>query len=73
MVECADCGRSKKPIGRSSPLEMSLCDDECDGYRKDPYPDCRWPGEESCGPGCMRGVRDDEDQVRAEGKGERGR
>ena len=28
----------------------------CEGYRMQPQPECRWPGEESCGPGCTRGV-----------------
>jgi hypothetical protein len=55
-VTCAVCGRSKKPLGRSAPLEMGpgLCMDDCPGYRADPAPDCRWPGEEKCGPGCNR-------------------
>ncbi len=53
---CVHCGLRKKPIGRSAPLEManSFCDFDCDGYSKDPEPDCRWPGEEKCGPGCDR-------------------
>lgn len=56
-IYCVVCERAKKPLGRSAPMEMcgSLCDDECRGYRSDPQPDCRWPGEESCGPGCTRG------------------
>ena len=55
-VQCALCGKDKAPIGRSVPLMMcgNLCDDECSGYRSDPKPDCRWPGEETCGPGCTK-------------------
>ena len=46
-VDCAVCGMRKKPIGRSAPLEManSMCDDDCPGYRQDPYPGQLWPGE----------------------------
>ena len=56
-VHCVVCGKAKKPLGRSAPLEMytTLCDSECSGYRQDPQPDCRWPGEDVCGPGCTRG------------------
>jgi hypothetical protein len=58
-VYCAECHKAKKPLGRSAPLEMAsgLCNDDCPGYRQAPEPDCRWPGEEFCGPGCMRGDR----------------
>jgi hypothetical protein len=55
LPRCTVCGRSKKPMGRSSPLEMSLCDDDCGGYRESPEPTCRWPGETTCGPGCPWG------------------
>lgn len=46
-VECAVCHRSKKPLGRSAPLEMwnSLCDQECPGYMAVPWPGSLWPGE----------------------------
>lgn len=56
-VYCAECGLPKAPLGRSVAMEManSMCDFECPGYQLDPKPDCRWPGEEFCGPGCMRG------------------
>lgn len=68
-VRCALCGRCKAPVGRSVPLEMCLtlctpprhpCEplfgptDGCEGYYKAPRPECRWPGEEQCGPGCDR-------------------
>ena len=55
-VICAKCDRSKAPLGRSVPMPMSgtLCDDGCPGYRADPKPECRWPGEYACGPGCTR-------------------
>lgn len=45
VVRCAVCGDMKKPIGRSGPLGASYCDDDCDGYRKEPYPGSLWPGE----------------------------
>jgi hypothetical protein len=56
-VYCAVCHRTKAPLGRSMPLAMAgghWCYDDCVGYRIDPQPECRWPGEESCGPGCTR-------------------
>lgn len=57
-VVCARCGRDKAPVGRSIPLPMcggALCErDLCSGYAEEPFPDCRWPGEEVCGPGCTR-------------------
>lgn len=58
-VRCAVCGRLKAPLGRSMPFEMMAGDwcraGYCEGYRMQPQPECRWPGEESCGPGCTRG------------------
>lgn len=58
LMTCTLCRKQKKPLGRSAPLEMaaSLCDDDCSGYRAEPKPDCRWPGEEFCGPGCGKGA-----------------
>jgi hypothetical protein len=46
-VECTVCHRRKKPVGRSASPAManSLCDDDCEGYRKEPYPGQLWPGE----------------------------
>lgn len=44
-VKCSVCGHMKKPIGRSAPLGMRLCDSECDGYYREPYPSDLWPGE----------------------------
>lgn len=44
-VECKVCGQRKKPIGRSAPLEMYLCDWECPGYNQEPFPGDLWPGE----------------------------
>lgn len=46
-VVCATCGRTKTPIGRSSPLTASYCNDECSGYRQPPFPGSLWPGETS--------------------------
>lgn len=46
-VDCTVCGKRKKPIGRSAPLEMagSLCDMECTGYLALPHPPHLWPNE----------------------------
>lgn len=44
-VVCAVCGRTKAPVGRSTPAVMSLCDDDCRGYRTPPLPGSLWPGE----------------------------
>lgn len=44
-VDCATCGKSKAPIGRSIPLGAYMCDSDCEGYRKDPYPPHLWPRE----------------------------
>ena len=46
-VRCAVCDRTKKPRGRSAPIETasSLCDDDCRGYDSDPKPGDLWPGE----------------------------
>jgi hypothetical protein len=65
---CATCGLRKAPRGRSIPLEMygSLCvapmalygarrpREGCPGYYDEPRPDCTWPGEPTCGPGCNK-------------------
>ena len=67
-VTCATCGRNKAPLGRSIPLEMhgTMCvgvmalygarrpREGCAGYYDAPRPECRWPGEEQCGPGCNK-------------------
>lgn len=46
-VTCTVCGLTKKPRGRSAPLEMagSLCDRDCPGYYEPPAPGDLWPGE----------------------------
>lgn len=44
-VECTVCHRTKKPHGRSAPLGMRYCDEDCYGYTMDPLPGCLWPGE----------------------------
>jgi hypothetical protein len=44
-VRCTVCGRTKKPHGRSAPLGLSWCTDECEGYEFYPQPGCLWPGE----------------------------
>lgn len=45
--QCHVCGRRKKPVGRSAPLEMAngLCDQDCKGYDEEPKPGHLWPGE----------------------------
>jgi hypothetical protein len=45
VVECESCGLEKKPVGRSAPLEMYLCNQDCPGYYNDPKPGSLWPGE----------------------------
>ena len=46
-VNCTVCGLRKKPIGRDAPAAManSLCNHECPGHHKDPYPGHLWSGE----------------------------
>lgn len=44
-VYCTVCDQRKSPVGRSVPLGMYLCDDDCEGYRLDPKPGSLWPGE----------------------------
>lgn len=46
-VECVVCGGTKKPIGRSAPMEWSGCDGDCNGYLQKPYPGSLWPNERS--------------------------
>jgi hypothetical protein len=45
VVECESCGLEKKPIGRSAPLGMYLCNQDCPSYYNDPRPGSLWPGE----------------------------
>lgn len=45
QVTCTVCGLQKKPHGRSSPIGLSYCDENCPGYNEPPYPGCLWPGE----------------------------
>jgi hypothetical protein len=46
-VTCVVCGKVKRPIGRSAPMEMEtgLCRDDCPGYRREPFVGDLWPGE----------------------------
>lgn len=44
-IDCNICGYSKQPIGRSAPMGLKYCDDDCEGYRKHPLPGSLWPGE----------------------------
>lgn len=44
-VMCTVCGHRKAPRGRSAPPELYLCNDDCPGYRQEPFPGSLWPGE----------------------------
>lgn len=45
-VECAACGRTKAPRGRSVPMYVAgYCDGSCPGYACQPLPGDLWPGE----------------------------
>jgi hypothetical protein len=45
-IECAVCGQTKQPRGRSAPLSSSYCDrDRCLGYDQPPHVGSLWPGE----------------------------
>lgn len=44
-VECAVCHRTKAPRGRSVPLGMSHCNNDCVGYQREPFSGSLWPGE----------------------------
>lgn len=47
LVYCTVCGRQKCPWGRSQPVELRLCNFDCQGYDKDPHPGTQWPEEEA--------------------------
>jgi hypothetical protein len=53
MPRCDRCGLTKKPRGRSAPLESSYCDDDCDGYYKEPKSGHHWP-QEKCDDYCPK-------------------
>lgn len=44
-VHCVVCHRSKRPHGRSAPVDSDYCDEGCEGYLQAPAPGCLWPGE----------------------------
>ena len=44
-VDCSVCGHQKRPHGRSSPLGMVMCEEDCAGYKLEPKAGCLWPGE----------------------------
>lgn len=48
-VECARCGRSKKPHGRSVPMEAAngYCDQDCSGYDEEPKAGHLWDKHDS--------------------------
>lgn len=47
VIYCTVCDKRKQPIGRSAPIALAdvLCNDDCPGYRQEPYPEQLWPGE----------------------------
>ena len=47
MPECLVCYKTKRPTGRSVPLECEngYCDFECRGYGQEPKPGHLWPNE----------------------------
>jgi len=45
VVVCTTCRHTKKPWGRSAPMEMVLCSHECHGYAQEPLPSELWPHE----------------------------
>lgn len=44
-VECRVCHRTKKPRGRSAPLNSSYCETECEGYYQEPIAGDLWWNE----------------------------
>ena len=44
-VVCKVCGKTKKPLGRSAPMDLHFCDTDCEGYRMEPQPSHLWYGE----------------------------
>lgn len=46
-VQCARCGKTKAPVGRSVPVAMygAYCTSDCSGFHDEPLPSNLWPGE----------------------------
>ena len=44
-VVCVVCDRTKKPRGRSAPMGLSMCDDDCPGYWQEPHVGSLWWSE----------------------------
>ncbi len=44
-VQCAVCHYTKQPTGRSASPHAFYCNDDCRGYRQEPYVGSLWPGE----------------------------
>lgn len=44
-VTCAVCGDMKKPRGRSEPLGVPYCTEDCAGYHQPPFVGSLWPNE----------------------------
>lgn len=50
---CTICSRTKKPVGRSAPVDSYMCEpfhekinpSGCEGYDLEPLPSHLWPGE----------------------------
>jgi hypothetical protein len=45
VVYCIVCHKRKTPRGRSAPMEMRCCDNDCPGYAQEPTAGHLWPGE----------------------------
>jgi hypothetical protein len=46
LPRCTVCGLSKKPLGRSIPLDATYCLSTCRGFWLDPQPTTYWPHED---------------------------
>jgi hypothetical protein len=46
-VQCSVCGRTKAPVGRSTPAGTYMCESatDCDGYALEPIVGSLWPNE----------------------------
>ena len=44
-ADCAVCGVTKQPVGRSAPMRFYYCTSDCPGYHQEPLPSNLWPDE----------------------------
>ncbi len=64
-VYCLECGLQKAPRGRSIPLGMLMCTNDCEGYAEVPRVGDLWPRESERDfgyPVSMDGTEGEEDQ-----------